>query len=162
MGNSLEITDDFRKLAENINVNYKGSSFNPFKFHKNQNGVQVPVYFIGAPGLFTAIIATFISVLFMIMFKLNISFWVWLIVLLISAFLLRIGMKIDKARQIRYFCNDLLIRSYNFMTKYNESFDESLLIEINNQLGEILKFIEDEIIVKQRSIVENLINKKGA
>ncbi|ADR19465.1 hypothetical protein Calni_1557 [Calditerrivibrio nitroreducens DSM 19672] len=161
MGNRLEITEDFKKLVEKLDVNYKGSSFNPFKFHKDVNGTQVPVYFIGTPGLFVAIMATVISVLLMGMVKLNASFWVWFVVLIVSAILLRVALKIDKARQIRFFANDLLIRSYRLMNRYNEALDDKTLIDIKNHLREFSRYISDDVVEKQILIVENLIKEKG-
>ncbi|MGC8769241.1 hypothetical protein [Calditerrivibrio sp.] len=162
MVNRLEITEDFQKLVESLDVKYKGSSFNPFKFHKDVNGTQVPVYFIGTPGLFVAIMATIISVILMGMVKLNASFWVWVVVLIVSAILLRVALKIDKARQIRFFSNDLLIRSYRLMKRYNEEvLDDRVLIDIKNHLEEFSKYINDNVVDKQMLIVEKLINEKG-
>jgi hypothetical protein len=162
MVNRLEITEDFQKLVESLDVKYKGSSFNPFKFHKDVNGTQVPVYFIGTPGLFVAIMATIISVILMGMVKLNASFWVWVVVLIVSAILLRVALKIDKARQIRFFSNDLLIRSYRLMKWYNEEvLDDRVLIDIKNHLEEFSKYINDNVVDKQMLIVEKLINEKG-
>ncbi|MGB9731644.1 MULTISPECIES: hypothetical protein [Calditerrivibrio] len=161
MVNRLEITEDFQKLVESLDVKYKGSSFNPFKFHKDVNGTQVPVYFIGTPGLFVAIMATIISVILMGMVKLNASFWVWVVVLIVSAILLRVALKIDKARQIRFFSNDLLIRSYRLMKRYNEEvLDDRVLIDIKNHLEEFSKYINDNVVDKQMLIVEKLINEK--
>ncbi len=161
MGSKIEITDDFRNLVENLKVNYKGSSFNPFKFHKDVNGTQVPVYFIGTPGLYVAIVATIISVLLMVLFRYQVSFWVWIVALIFAAFFLRVALKIDKARQIRFFCHDMLIRAYNLMNRYNESNDVSVLGEIKRYFEETVKYLQDEVVERQKGILDNYINEKG-
>lgn len=161
MGSKIEITDDFRNLVENLRVNYKGSSFNPFKFHKDVNGTQVPVYFIGTPGLYVAIVATIISVLLMVLFRYQVSFWVWIVALIFAAFFLRVALKIDKARQIRFFCHDMLIRAYNLMNRYNESNDVSVLGEIKKYFEEAVKYLQDEVVERQKGILDKYINEKG-
>lgn len=162
MGSKIEITDEFRTLVENIKVNYKGSSLNPFKFHKDVNGTQIPVYFIGTPGLYVAIVATIISVVLMVLFRYQVSLWVWLITLILAAIFLRVALKIDKARQIRFFCHDMLIRAYNLMNRYNESNDHSTLSEIRRCFEETIKYLEDEIVNRQKVILDSYIKEKGS
>ncbi|MEF3254070.1 MAG: hypothetical protein K6348_00670, partial [Deferribacterales bacterium] len=106
------INDDFKALVENIKISYKGSSLNPFKFYKNVESKQIPVYFIGTPGLFVAITATCLAVIFMILFNMKLSMFIWLLILIVSAIVLRIALKIDKARQIRMFSSDMILKSY--------------------------------------------------
>lgn len=160
MGNSI-LNDDFVKLAEKLNVSYKGSSINPLKLYKDVDGKRIPVYFIGTPGLFVAITATILSVLFMLLFSISVPFWIWIIVLIIAAIFLRISSKIDKARQIRMFGNDMILKSYESLLNYERDFDKKFLEDAKFFLGEALKWIEDKTIEAQFKIVcNNIENNK--
>ncbi|MCA1927649.1 MAG: hypothetical protein LDL13_01920 [Calditerrivibrio sp.] len=156
MGNSI-LNDDFVKLAKKLNVSYKGSSINPLKFYKNVDGKNIPVYFIGTPGLFVAITATILAVLFMVFFNISVSFWIWIIFITIAAIFLRISSKIDKARQIRMLSNDMILKSYESLLNYEKNFDKKFLEDAKFFLGEALKWIEDKTIEAQFQIVCNNI-----
>ncbi|MCX8083342.1 MAG: hypothetical protein N3C60_00250 [Calditerrivibrio sp.] len=158
MGNESIMMDEFKNRVENLKVNYRGSSFNPFKFHRNVNGKQIPVYFIGAPGLYVAIVATIVSIVMMIMFRFNAGLGYWAFMLIFSAFLLRISLKIDKARQIRFFCNDILLKSYSLIKKYEETLDLNCLREANKLLDEFSKYIYDDVVENQKLVLLKILN----
>lgn len=159
MGNNSILHDDFVRHVERLKIAYKGSSINPFKFHKHVEGKQIPVYFIGAPGLYTAIIATLLAITYMLAFTLKSSWYIWLLIIVFSAFMLRISFKIDKARQIRMFSSDMVVRGYESLKLFSETGEEKYLKDATFFLEESSKWVDEPIVGIQLEKIRSLTEK---
>jgi len=95
----------------------------------------------------------------MFAFTLKSPWYVWLLIILFSAFMLRISFKIDKARQIRTFSNDMVVRSYESLKLYSETGDEKYLKDATFFLEESSKWVDEPIVGMQLERIRSLSEK---
>ncbi|BAI80296.1 hypothetical protein DEFDS_0820 [Deferribacter desulfuricans SSM1] len=152
----LEIVEGLEEHYQKINKKYnKGSSFNPFKYYKYVDGKNVPVFFIGTPGLAVAVSATLVAGLLFYLIQFPFKLYIWIPFGIFVAFIMRLAVKIDKARQIRSFSSHLVLRGLNFLKEFNKSQNSDYLNEAVKILEEANKWVDDPRLQKQIEIARS-------
>ncbi|MGA1863393.1 hypothetical protein OWM07_10980 [Deferribacter thermophilus] len=151
----LEIVKGLEEYYSKINKKYnKGSSLNPFTYYKYVDGKNVPVFFIGTPGLAVAICATLVAGLLFYLIQFPFKLYIWIPFGVFVAFIMRLAVKIDKARQIRNFVSHLVLRGITLIKEFRDKKDLDILKEAKRMFKEASKWIDDPKIYKQIEIME--------
>ncbi|KAA0257971.1 hypothetical protein FHQ18_06150 [Deferribacter autotrophicus] len=154
----VEIVKELEELALKIEKRYnRGGSFSPFRYYKYEDGKNVPVYFIGAPGLAVAFSATLVAALLFILITLPFKLYYWIPFVIFVAFIMRLAVKIDKARQIRSFCANIVLRAIKSIKKYNEEGNKEYLKSAVEFLREANKWVNDKNIETQLSNIDKVL-----
>ncbi|QAR33755.1 hypothetical protein EP073_10165 [Geovibrio thiophilus] len=109
--------EDLCKASDTVS---RGSSFRPFKYYKNVQGRNIPVFFVGVPGLTVAVVMSFLLIITVYLITLPFNIFIWVAYLFLSAVIIRFAMKVDKAKQIRYMVSCLCSQSLRMLEKANE------------------------------------------
>lgn len=120
----ITIISELENLCKASDIESRGSSFRPFKYHKYVQGRNVPVFFVGVPGLTVAVAMSLLLVITVYLVTLPFSFFIWTIYLLLAAIVIRFAMKVDKAKQIRYMVSCLCKQSLVMLDKANDNADK--------------------------------------
>jgi len=103
MDEKIKIVDSLKELCSLYEKKYsKGSSLKPYKYYKNKDGKNEPVFFVGVPGMTVAFTLTILMVFMISLASFKASTWMWVVFVILAVFIIRMAMKIDKAKQIRY------------------------------------------------------------
>ncbi|MGA1846489.1 hypothetical protein [Deferribacter abyssi] len=154
----VEIVDELEELSVKIEKKYyRGGSFSPFRYYKYKDGRNVPVYFIGTPGLAVAFSATLVTALLFVLITLPFSLYYWIPFVIFVAFIMRLSVKIDKARQIRGFCANIVLRALKYIKAYNEKGDKEYLDSALSLLKEANKYVDDKNIEIQLSHIYKVV-----
>jgi|Wag4MinimDraft_13_1082653.scaffolds.fasta_scaffold00531_3 uncharacterized membrane protein len=159
----LILQNFYDKCSKYNQKNNRGGSFSPFRYYKFNEGSGKPVYFIGGPGFSVAVVTTLIIAVAFILFIKEAGFWYWLLFLFVAVIALRIGLKIDKAKQIRCMAASLGMHAVSMVESALNTEDEyerrSLLNKSVEFLDESLKWVEEPIFEEQKKILEKYIKK---
>ncbi len=161
----IEIIEELRNMCiEYEKKQNRGSSFRPFRYHKYKNGENLPVFFVGSPGISVAIFATILIVVSMYIISLPFKWWIWLLYVLLSGFFLKLTLKMDKAKQLRTLSLALSLNAIKLIDIINneEKTKEekiNLLNKAKDFLENALKWVDEPSIEKQLQIVNNALEK---
>jgi len=160
VGKKVEIIDELEKICEMFEKKYgKGGAFNPYKYYRGKQNSSEPVYFVGAPGLSTAISITILILCTAAFVSYPFPWWSWIVYLIICAMFVRFALKIDKAKQIRYMAFSLSRHAINNIRKANESEDESEALQLYEKAEEFLSkarsWIDEPSLERQFELVQN-------
>lgn len=157
----LKILDEiicFSKLAEKEHS--RGGSFRPFKYYRYIEGKNIPTFFIGSPGVYVAISTTIIVVLTVVLISLKFNVWWWLIYFLVSGFMTRLAMKMDKAKQIRGLSYAVTKQALDFMNEYNKTGNTRMLENALELLKKAQEWVDERVFENQIKIINDVIQKK--
>ncbi|WP_022849686.1 hypothetical protein [Limisalsivibrio acetivorans] len=155
----IKIIESLETLCEkNVKQQNKGSSFRPFKYYKSDGEDNVPVFFVGVPGLTVAMVMTALIMSTVYMITLPFNIFLWIGYLLVASFVIRFAMKIDKSKQIRFMCQSLSCHALRLIKKAKEIDDEEEALRYAGQAKALLKradeWLDDPCIGEQLAQLE--------
>lgn len=157
----LKILEEIVKLSKLADKEHSRSgSFRPFRYYKYDKGKNTPTFFIGSPGIYVAISTTIIVMLTITLISLKFNVWLWIIYFVVSAFLTRLAMKMDKAKQIRSLSYAITKQALGFMNEYNKTKKMEMLNNAKDLLKKAQEWVKEDVFEKQIEIIDNLTQKK--
>jgi hypothetical protein len=151
----IKIIEELATLSKSHDTEDRGSSYRPFKYYKHIQGKDIPVFFVGVPGVTVAIVMTLLIVTTIYMITLPFSVVLWLLYLLV---ILRLAMKIDKAKQIRFMVATLCSMAVRMLEKANES-EEHVRLRLAGQAKTLLEkahsWVDEPLILTQLAELES-------
>ncbi|MGE4497125.1 MAG: hypothetical protein AB7E48_04535 [Deferribacterales bacterium] len=147
----INIVSELENLCKASDTVSKGSSFRPFKYYKSVQGRNVPVFFVGVPGLTVAIVMSILLVITVYLVTLPFNVFIWAAHLFLAAVIIRFALKVDKAKQIRYMVSCLCRQSIVMLEKANEDAKqrEKLAGQAKYLLERAHKWVDEPAIHKQ-------------
>jgi hypothetical protein len=151
----IEILQELKSLGKLGEKEYKkGGSFRPFKYYKYENGKNIPTYFVGSPGLYVAIVTTLVVVATFYLITIKFNIWIWLMYVIITAFLVRLAVKMDKARQIRSLVYAISSKAVAMLEEYNKSQNIDYLKNAKELLYTANNWVEEPVFMKQIDLID--------
>jgi hypothetical protein len=146
--NIIAELEDLCKASDTVS---RGSSFRPFRYYKNVQGRNIPVFFVGVPGLTVAVAMSLLLIITVYLITLPFNVFVWTAYLFLAAIVIRFAMKVDKAKQIRYMVSCLCRQSLMMLEKANEELHqkEKLAGQAKYLLERAHKWVDEPSIHKQ-------------
>ncbi|MCD8493706.1 MAG: hypothetical protein LRY51_18445 [Geovibrio sp.] len=147
----INIVAELENLCKASDTVSKGSSFRPFKYYKSVQGRNVPVFFVGVPGLTVAIVMSILLVITVYLVTLPFNVFIWAAHLFLAAVIIRFALKVDKAKQIRYMVSCLCRQSIVMLEKANDDTNqrEKLAGQAKYLLERAHKWVDEPAIHKQ-------------
>ena len=155
----MEIDSELEKLTVYFNKKIKKQRFfRSARIIKDRSGEIRYTFFIGGPGLFTAVSITFLLFSAIFISTSTNKIYPWIIYLIFCVILLPFSLKIDRVKQIRLLsmkliCEAVALLNKNNCTIYNMQNAKELLIKSSN-------FVEEPSVKRQIYIIDNYLKIK--
>jgi hypothetical protein len=152
----MEIDAELENLTYYFNKKLKKQRFfKSARLVKDRSGKSKYTFFIGSPGLFTAIAVTFLLFLAIYLSTSTNKTYPWLIYLFLCSIFLPVSLKIDRVNQIRTLSMQLICEAINLLKKSNcNTIDiqtaKELLVKSSN-------FVEEPGVQRQIKIINNYL-----
>jgi hypothetical protein len=154
----VEIDRELEELTVYFNKKLnKQRFFKSARIIRDKFGNQRYTFFIGSPGVFTAITITFLLFLAVYISTLSNKIYPWIIYLLLFAILLPFALKVDSANQIRLTFMKLICEAVELLKKPSCSITD---IENAKKLFiKSLEFINEPSVERQLNIIKEYLDK---
>lgn len=147
----INITPDFERHCKLADTESRGSSFRPFRYHKNVGGKNIPVFFVGVPGFTVAVVMTILLMITVYMVTLPFNVFIWAAYLFVAAMVIKFALKVDKVRQIRYMTSCLCKQALVLLENANK--EEKNRVKYAGQakylLERVHKWVDEPAVTEQ-------------
>lgn len=155
----VQVVEELEALCDFYEKKYgKGGAFNPYKYYKKKQNSNEPVYFVGVPGFSVAVVMTLMIVSTVFFISKPYPWWSWIFYLVFWAYAVRFGLKVDKAKQVRYMALSLSKHAINSIKKSHQVEDESEAQKLLKQAKEFLEkaysWVDEPPIKKQLELIK--------
>lgn len=155
----MEIDGELEKLTNYFNKRIKKQSFfKSARILKDKSGNNRYTFFIGSPGLATAISITFLLFLALYISTSINNIYIWFIYLFFCIIVLPFSLKVDRINQIRLLSMKLVCEAVKLLKKTNPS-----VIDIQNAKDLLIKsskFVDEPAVQRQIKIIDKYLNNK--
>jgi hypothetical protein len=155
----MEIDGELEKLTIYFNKKIKKQRFfKSARTIKDKSGNNRYTFFIGSPGLVTAIAITILLFLALYISTSINNIYIWFIYLFFCIIVLPFSLKVDRINQIRLLSMKLVCEAYVLLKKSNPS-----EIDIQNAKDLLIKsskFVDEPAVVRQIQIIDTYLNNK--
>jgi len=154
----MQILDDFKKTHKFYEGKYKNQVvFKSMKMIRNSSGNVEPVFYVGVPGATVAMFFAFVILATIYIISLPFMWYVWLPYVLFIIFGLRISLKMDKVKQVRYMVSHLLDMSLKLLEKADAETDkEKKQIHIDKaeeRLKKVIEYVDEPAVQAQLDLI---------
>ena len=146
-----ELTIYFKKKIK------KQRFFKPDRTIRDKFGNSRHTFFIGGPGMFTAITMTFLLFLAIYISTISNKIYLWIIYIFLCAFLLPFSLKIDRANQIRLIFMKLVCEAVELLKKPSCKTED--IENAKKLLQKSLEFVYEPAVERQLRIINKILDK---